>query len=110
MKRIELVAECFVKHIPSSLIALSELRWLPIIESLFGITDSLALDKVIIIALYLFIDCSSIGTRVLNIAELFTLGNSLRSIALQQLLLLLISSLAITFLEETVAILRGEVN
>jgi hypothetical protein len=110
LKRIELVAECFVKHISSSLIALSKLRWLPIIESLLGITDSLALDKVIIIALNLFIDRSSVGTRVLNIAEFFSLGNSLRSIALKQLLLLLISSFATSFLEETVAILSGKVN
>jgi hypothetical protein len=92
------------------LIALSELWWLPIVESLLGITNSLAFDKVIIIALNLFIDRSSVGTRVLNIAELFTLGNSLRSIALQQLLLLLFSSFPITLLEETVAILSGEVN
>ena len=46
-----------------------------------------------------------------NGGVLFVSGNAgSGKSALQQLLLLLFSSLAITFLEETVAILSGEVN
>jgi hypothetical protein len=80
--RVPSVAEGLVQDISSSLVALPKLRWLPVIESFFRITDSLTLNKVSIIALNLSIDCSPIDSRILNITKLFPFRHSLRAIAL----------------------------
>ena len=111
------IAEGFVKDVAGGLVTLSELGWLPVVESLLGITDSFALNKVIVIALNLLIDNGPISSVwrtshkwVLNVTELFTLWHSLRTIALQELNLLLWSSFSFPTLEQTVAVLGGKIH